>query len=332
MIWLTWRQFRIQALVAAVALFAVAAYLLYLGVQIRHDYAADVVNCVPSDCATTRRLFSDRYEAPVALLGALLIAVPGFIGVFWGAPLVARELEAHTDRLVWNQSVTRRRWLAVKLAVLGAAAVAVTGVYSLLLTWNASRYDQWAGGRFGAMNFASRDVTPLGYALFAFTLGVVVGLLVRRTVASMAIVAGAFVVLQIVVPNVVRVHLMPPITTDVAFTADVMEHANGFGFNDTSARIIGYTMPGAWSMDPVSQIYNADGTPYNAKQARPCVTGDRAQDQDCMAKQHLHFQYTYQPGRRYWPFQWIELSAYTALSALLAAFGLWRVRRRVTLR
>jgi hypothetical protein len=40
----------------------------------------------------------------------------------WGAPLVARELEAGTFRLTWNQSITRTRWLAVKLTLTGAAA------------------------------------------------------------------------------------------------------------------------------------------------------------------------------------------------------------------
>ena len=35
--------------------------------------------------------------------------------MFWGAPLVARELEAGTHRLIWNQSVTRTRWLVTKV-------------------------------------------------------------------------------------------------------------------------------------------------------------------------------------------------------------------------
>ena len=41
---------------------------------------------------------------------------PALIGIFWGAPLIARELETGTYRLAWNQSVTRARWIAVKLA------------------------------------------------------------------------------------------------------------------------------------------------------------------------------------------------------------------------
>ena len=47
---------------------------------------------------------------------AVLIA-PAIVGIFWGAPLIARELETGTHRLVWNQTVTRTGWLATKLAL-----------------------------------------------------------------------------------------------------------------------------------------------------------------------------------------------------------------------
>ncbi|GAA2326281.1 ABC transporter permease subunit [Dactylosporangium salmoneum] len=328
MIWLTWRQFRTQALVAVVALAALAAYLLFLGVRMRHDYTTDVLNCLPSDCSTTRRLFNNRYEGQVTAIGALLLAVPGLIGAFWGAPLIARELETKTDRLVWNQSVTRGRWLLVKLVVMGLAAIAVTGLFSLLLTWSASRYDQYAGQRFAAMSFAARNVVPLGYAAFAFVLGVVAGLLVRRTVPAMAVVVGVFAVVQLAVPTLVRAHLMSPVTTTVQFDASVMPHSDGFGINPTGARIIGYTMPGAWSMSSFSDVLNADGSPYTSTQARQCMTGEPDKDFECMAGQHLRFAYSYQPGSRYWPFQWIELSAYLVLAGLLSAFAFLWIRRR----
>ena len=54
--------------------------------------------------------------------------------MFWGAPLIARELEAGTHRLAWNQSVTRTRWLAIKLAIVGAATAAVAGLLSWAVT------------------------------------------------------------------------------------------------------------------------------------------------------------------------------------------------------
>jgi len=322
MIWLTWRQMRTQVLVAAIGLAVFAAYLIVLGLRIRHDYTADVINCVPSDCGNSRRLFADRYVAQVSLLGLLLMALPGLIGAFWGAPLVARELETRTDRLVWNQSVTRARWLAVKLLVVGVVAVAVTGAFSLLLTWSASRYDQWVGGRFAAMNFGACNVVPLGYAAFAFVLGVLVGLLVRRTLPAMAITLGVFAVLQIAVPAAIRPHLLPPVTTTVRYSTDVMQHARGFGINpDKGANIHGYTMPGTWPMRETARIYNADGTPYTAEQARTCIAGDPDKDFACMETQ---------PAGRYWPFQWIELSAYTLLALLLAGFSFWWLRRRIS--
>ena len=34
---------------------------------------------------------------------AVLAVAPALLGVFWGAPLVARELESGTYRLAWNQ-------------------------------------------------------------------------------------------------------------------------------------------------------------------------------------------------------------------------------------
>jgi ABC-type transport system involved in multi-copper enzyme maturation permease subunit len=331
MIWLTWRQLRTQVLVAAIGLAVFAGYLVFLGFRIRHDYTADVVNCVPSDCGNSRRLFTDRYVAPVSLLGLLLMALPGLIGAFWGAPLVARELEMRTDRLVWNQSVTRARWLAVKLLLVGLAAVAVTGAFSLLLTWSASRYDQWVGDRFAAMSFGTRNVVPLGYAAFAFVLGVLVGLLVRRTLPAMAIVLGVFAALQIAVPTAIRSHLLPPVTTTVQYSADVMQHARGFGVNPTrGATVLGYTLPGTWPMQETARIYNADGTPYTVEQARTCMAGDPDKDFACMEAQNLHFSYTYQPGSRYWPFQWIELSAYGVLALLLAGLSFWWLRRRTS--
>lgn len=60
--------------------------------------------------------------------------MPGLIGAFWGAPLLTREVEAGTHRLVWNQSVTRTRWLTVKVGMIGVASAIAAGVFSLMLT------------------------------------------------------------------------------------------------------------------------------------------------------------------------------------------------------
>ena len=43
----------------------------------------------------------------VYLLGVVVILVaPVVIGIFWGAPLIAREYETGTYHLAWNQSIS----------------------------------------------------------------------------------------------------------------------------------------------------------------------------------------------------------------------------------
>lgn len=326
MIWLTWRQFRTQAVIALAALAAVAIYLVILGYQMRHSYDTNIVGCLPADCAGARRDFDHAYDLPVALIGALLLGTPAVIGAFWGAPLITRELEEKTDRMVWNQSVTRTRWLAVKLTLLTLVSMAVAGLYSLLLTWSASRYDQLVGDRFNAMNFASRNITPIGYAAFAFLLGTVIGLVVRRTLPAMALTLALFAVIQVVMPIALRQHLMPPVTSIVKLDAEAISRADFFGFNENGARVGGYTMPGAWSLTSESPLFNADGTPYTAKQADECHEGSPQAGMACIAQQNLHFSYEHQPADRYWRFQWIELSVFLGLALLLTGFGFWRIR------
>jgi hypothetical protein len=47
--------------------------------------------------------------------------------------------------------------------------------------------------RFSPLVFDARDIAPVGYAAFAFALGVTVGVLVRRTLPAMAIAPSGHV-------------------------------------------------------------------------------------------------------------------------------------------
>src|SRR6185437_5318866 len=114
------------------------------------------------------------------MLGPLLLIIPALLGIFWGAPLVAREMERGTFRLAWTQSVRRRRWLAIKLGVIGLASMAVTGVLSLMVTWWFSPIDRVNANRFVPGIFDERGIVAIGYAVFAFMLGVTAGLLITR--------------------------------------------------------------------------------------------------------------------------------------------------------
>ena len=127
--------------------------------------------------------------------------VPALIGLFWGAPLVARELETGTFRLAWTQSVTRTRWLAVSSAVVGPGlggrgrAAQPDGDVVVEPDRPVDR-----GARLSAM-FDQRDIVPVGYAAFAFALGVTAGVLIRRTLPAMAATLVVFVAVRLAVPS-----------------------------------------------------------------------------------------------------------------------------------
>lgn len=116
MIWLTWRQFRVQALALLIPLAALAVALIWTEPGLAHLYDAKGLNrcAVPGDCGQRTTAFltalqASKYPLGYFLSGAALYLFPAVIGMFWSAPLIARELEAGTFRLAWNQSVTRTR-------------------------------------------------------------------------------------------------------------------------------------------------------------------------------------------------------------------------------
>jgi hypothetical protein len=87
------------------------------GSLLAHAYDTMVGPCkLRRDCAAALSAFpSDTYLSMRNLLDLLVVVTPGLIGMFWGAPLVAREFETGTFRLAWTQGITRTRWLAVKI-------------------------------------------------------------------------------------------------------------------------------------------------------------------------------------------------------------------------
>jgi hypothetical protein len=310
-------------------------YLVLLGRSIQHSYDTTIAGCTGDNCGNLLSVFRERYGPLLGITGLLLVVVPALIGIFWGAPLLTRELETGTHRLVWNQSVTRTRWLAVKLGFIALFTVLVTGLFSLLLTWAAAPFDRVVGSRFSPLTFDARDVAPLGYAVFAFVLGTTIGLVLRRTLPAMALTLVVFIAVQLLMGYGIREHLMSPVTNDVAFDTTVAEQVHGLGSTGGGGRdrgdsnpvgIFDFERPGDWVLTtPFLPLVNADGTAFTQAQMESCMTGDFEQDRACLTGQNLHFSMTYHPADRYWNFQWIETSIYLVLTLLLAGFCFWRL-------
>jgi ABC-type transport system involved in multi-copper enzyme maturation permease subunit len=346
MIWLTWRQARTQTLVVAALLAAFGVLLLVSGPHLVSLYRESTLAACHRECAGAAGNFLDSLGAngfyhQVYLLGAvLLILLPVVIGLFWGAPLIARELESGTFRLAWNQTVTRERWLAVKLGALGLASMALAGLFSLILGWWASPIDKAAalGGaagietRFFPVLFGARGVAPIGYAALAFVLGVLIGLIVRRTVPAMAITVAVIAVVQIAFPLLVRPHLVTPVRSVSAVTAASLQGLSADANNQQlqSVFVNTATAAGAWVIS--SNVTTASGSASLGTVPQACQPSGGRGPQACftaLAQRHYKSVITYDPANRYWTFQWLEFGIYLTVALLLAWACFWWTRRRL---
>ncbi|GGM42695.1 ABC transporter permease subunit [Dactylosporangium sucinum] len=346
MIWLTWRQFRAQAWAAIGCLAVLAAVLAVTGPGLAHVYATSGLGtCVTDgDCAAAQRAFAGGVQAddvyPLVFFAgiAILYLMPAVIGMFWGAPLVARELEARTFRLAWTQSVSRIRWLCVKLALVGGTAAIVTALLSWAITWWSGPIDRADGlpgadvglglpNRLMPVIFGARDLAPVGHAMFAFAVGVGAGALVRRTVPAMAVTLAVVAVTQLVVPTVVREHYDDPATTTVplALGPGTPHQITIDGRTMTVSTPV--SIPGGW----ITSVRTVDraGRPFTGPAPQACLdtSSSPAACTEAINQLGLRQLVTYQPGSRYWRFQMYETAACLLLALTLVGVLLRYIRR-----
>jgi hypothetical protein len=332
MIRFTWRQFRGQAAVAVGALAVVA-----------------IVSALTSA--------HSRYDSGLRTgLGVLVVVTPGVVGLFWGAPLVAGELEAGTVRLAWTQSVTRTRWLTVRAGLAVLASMAAAGILSLIVTWWAAPFDRASGNLFGT--FDQRDLVPVGYAAFAVALGVTAGLLLRRTLPAMAVTLVAFVVARLAVAAWLRPVLLAPSHLALALnpaTTGYGSSVSGLGF---FAVLVGAgpkstlepalpDLPHAWISSVrivgrggrhlTGQVLRGDcpglgqrapGSAGRFSHSHAPAAVQQA-THECVARvgAAYHELVTYQPAGHYWPIQELELAVFLGAAVILGGFCRWRIRR-----
>ncbi len=345
MTWLAWRQLRMQAAVAGTGVAVLAAVLALTG----------------GELASLSQTSGDRFLPQLSGAGSnamvltaasvVVLALPALIGMFWGAPLVARELESGTHRLVWNQSVTRSRWLATKVAMGGAAALAVVGALSLTVTWWAGPIDtaidngQAASGLVGLPRvspwaFETRGIAPVGYAAFAFALGVASGLVLRRTVPAMAVTLGVLVTAHVAMPPLVRAHL-GPVERTTTITADNLRGLLIAGDDEhgpVQDLVVEVGSPGAWVVrnETVDAAGRVAGTLPNWVAdcgGPPGAERPRAEQDACygrLASLGYRQQVAYQPADRYWTLQAYETAIFLGLGLALIGFSFWWLRRRLT--
>lgn len=351
MIRLAWRQFRTQAAVALAALAALAILLAITGPHLAHLYdTSGIATCkARGDCDALDSSFLSHYRLLHTLLDPFLLAVPALLGIFWGAPLVARELETGTYRLIWTQSVTRTRWLAVKIALIGLTSIAVAGLFSLMITWWSSPLDRVTMNRFTPGAFDERGIVAIGYAAFAFALGLTAGTIIRRTVPAIATTLAGFVGARLAMTYWIRPDLMTPTHTSAGFGA-----ASNLGFEVDGASGVTFVagpphIPNSWVYSArivdkaghaannlhaflLKACPNIAAPPGTAPAGARVGPGDPAAFDACVRKlsAKFHEAVTYQPASRYWTFQSYETAIFLALALILCGINFWWIRRRLT--
>jgi hypothetical protein len=324
MTWLAWRQHRGQLCLGAALLAALAALLLATGLQMASQYQSAVAACTAShSCANlANTLFLGSHA--VGFLVIMTVGAPVLTGLFWGAPLVAGELETGTSQFVWMQSVTRRRWLTVKAGWMLLAAAVWGGVISGLVTWwsgpdNALQLDAFKPGRFDIMG-----VVPVGYALFAMALGICAGAVLRRTLPAMAVTLAGFLLVRAAVALWLRPHYMSAVTVNYPLLRGYVPTGSYWqvaqGILDPNGRLV-----------PAPNGEEAFGIPIGSLPAacQALARGASGVTPACRAAlSGFHGFVTYQPAGRYWAFQGIEFGIFAVLAAALIAIAAVVLLRR----
>jgi ABC-type transport system involved in multi-copper enzyme maturation permease subunit len=284
LLWLTWRQHRTQTVVTGTLLLVLGVVLLANGLG-----AAD----------------TGRFESMYTFVSSLIL-VPVVVGVFWGAPLLAKEFERGTHKLMWTQSVSRGRWLTAKLGGIGVVVALGGLVFGLMV-------EAWLGtfpGKSRPLDdmalFSLVGVVSVAWWLFAFVLGAAAGAVVRKTLPAIGvtIAVSAAVLIGLVflrpfymAPERVELTGHPP-DTQTAYITKML-------------------------------LVAPDGREYDL--LRPPADCPSGPDQGrCFDAAGYRNFVEFQPYSRFWQFQWTEAGILFAGTLLLGAVAVRSgLRRRV---
>jgi len=305
MLWVNWRQHRGQAIACLGLVAALAIYAIVVSTSMRTAFSNDgLPACLAGSggtrCPTAIQAFTNEFgsEVNVAFWSVLLI-FPGLLGVVIGAPLIGRELEFGTWRLAWSQSVTRTRWLAVKLALVTGGVIVLGAAITAVITWYRAPMDRLTGHFINnAYDFEGLVLTA--YILCAFAFAVLAGLLIRRSIPAMIAAFVPWLAIRLVVEYVFRPHFLAPLVfVQRCSSPQTCMGGAGLGFIPPVTGHIGDWVLGMGGPGTVALL-----------------------------RGHLGNTWLYQPADRFWTFQSIEAGIFVALAAIALGAAIWLLHRR----
>lgn len=332
MIWVTWRQHRTSFLGGTGAVVALAALLLVTGLSLRSTFERLGLGAcaapVAFSCSDAASQFNRTFTGYQVVL-PLLLVLPALVGVFWGAPLVAREVEQGTHRLAWMQSVSRRRWFSIHVAALAVGTVVLLGVATALVHWwlapvMSVRPQPYADGLFDLVG-----IVPVAYGFGGLAIGIASGTYARRLLPAIALSLVLFLGMRVGIELGLRPRYAEPVSVSIPFP-DLTDRNTEFpvlpseiGWTtrletvDASGRHIGdgVGFDQMSIMEACPELGSSGGGPRDPAMAA------------CIARLGLRVEAVYQPADRYWRFQVTESLVWLALSGALLAASAWWIRR-----
>jgi ABC-type transport system involved in multi-copper enzyme maturation permease subunit len=297
MIWVSWRQHRSQAITCLGLLCALAVFAIVVGSSMRTAFAHDgLAGCLAhgagtGTCQNAFNIFMTSFSSIVnTSFWALLLLLPGLIGVVVGAPLIARELEFGTWRLAWSQSVPRTRWLVTTLALVTGGLVLLGAAMTAVITWYREPMDRLTG-HFINNVYDFEGLVLTAYILLAFGLAVLAGLLIRRSIPAMVTALVVWLGIKLGVEYLLRPHFQTPATL-------LQACQNGCSIN-----------------------LGINSVPPQSGHIGDWVLGIAQRGNNQLV-------ISYQPASRFWHFQFIEAGLLVAITAMALAATIWMLHRR----
>ncbi len=321
--WVTWRQHRSALAGVLVVLGGVGIWMLFNGLAMHHAYTRlGLDSCgklSDPSCQNQLTIFQQQYMGWTDHLPQLVMLVPGLIGIFVGAPLVARELESGTFRFAWTLARSRVQWVVTKLLLLAAVLAVGTLAFSALATWWYGPFDA-INGRLSS--YGAYEITGVIFAartLFGFALGALLGVLIRRTVPAMAATAAIWI--GVVLSSVIW--LRPLIAKPISVIGQVAKGPIPGHDVPLNATVVSH-----WFQDAAGHRVDSDQLFQQVLLAHRGNPISPDQFNAYLAQHHISGWVSYRPNGWFWHFQLIESAGYLGLAVLLAVAAVLLLRRR----
>jgi len=322
--WVTLRQRRGLLIGGGILLGLFTVYLVVMAVFQNNAYAA-VAACHPAAAVKCQQLNNSFYRTywgggagPVIASGgaqsvsSLLFAIPVLLGVFAGAPLLARELENGTFRFAWTQGAGRTRWTVSTLVLPAIILVAATGAFTAIFYWYFRPFleDQQVSEML-PLGFALLGVAFAAWTLLAYSVAAFLGALFRRTLPAMAVTLVVYIALAMATATAFRPHYATPVTEK--------------GWNNGAVWVISQ-----WAKAPNGHVLSQSAMNNLSQQVPASVQNSPSPDAftNWLTQHGYTLWQSVQPDSRFWQFQLTEGGWLLVVSAALIAGTVWLVRRR----